>query len=148
MLGVTTHDVIPSTDRLLSFWILLLQFCTCSQTVFCDRQFFSVANYFTLLHRENGSFEVLCWQSLLIIQDAGVHIPLLLSSPLKASTAPLLPDRLLLWHHCQPNMRFHHCGFQVLLPSVPWNTVIVHRAPIACRFHMMWRTALFLLPYT
>ena len=34
-------------------------FCTCCQTVFCDRQFSSVANCCTLLHRENGSFEVL-----------------------------------------------------------------------------------------
>ena len=41
----------------------------CSQTVFYDRQFLSVANYCTLLHREKGSFEVLsllhftcaCW---------------------------------------------------------------------------------------
>ena len=38
----------------------VVHFCTCSQTVFCDRQFLSVANYCTLLHRENGSFEVLC----------------------------------------------------------------------------------------
>ena len=39
---------------------LLVHFCTCSQTVCCDRQFFPVAIYCTLLHRENGSFEVLC----------------------------------------------------------------------------------------
>ena len=38
----------------------VVHFCTCSQTVFCDRQFFSVANYCTPLHRENGSFEVVC----------------------------------------------------------------------------------------
>ena len=41
-------------------FVLLVQFCTCSQTVCCDRQFFLVAIYCTLLHRENGSFEVLC----------------------------------------------------------------------------------------
>ena len=41
----------------------VVHFCTCSQTVFCDRQFFSVANYCTLLHRENGSFEVLSLQT-------------------------------------------------------------------------------------
>ena len=40
----------------------VVHFCTCSQTVFCDRQFLSVANYCTLLHRENGSFEVLSSQ--------------------------------------------------------------------------------------
>ena len=37
----------------------LFPISTCCQTVFCDRQFSSVANYCTLLHRENGSFEVL-----------------------------------------------------------------------------------------
>ena len=31
----------------------------CSQTVFCDRQFHLWPNCCTLLHRENGSFEVL-----------------------------------------------------------------------------------------
>ena len=44
----------------------VIHFCTCSQTVFCDRQFFPVTNYCTLLHRENGSFEVLCLQLLKI----------------------------------------------------------------------------------
>ena len=39
---------------------LLVHLCTCGQTVWCDRQFFLVAIYCTLLHRENGSFEVLC----------------------------------------------------------------------------------------
>ena len=38
----------------------VVHFCTCSQTVLCDRQFLPVANYCTLLHRENGSFGVLC----------------------------------------------------------------------------------------
>ena len=42
--------------------VFVVHFCTCSQTVFCDRQFLSVANYCTLLHRENGSFEVLSLQ--------------------------------------------------------------------------------------
>ena len=51
-------DVIPvQISFLLDF---VVHFCTCSQTVFCDRQFLPVANYCTLLHRENGSFEVLC----------------------------------------------------------------------------------------
>ena len=40
----------------------VVHFCTCSQTVFCDRQFLPVAIYCTLLHRENGSFEVLSLQ--------------------------------------------------------------------------------------
>ena len=40
-----------------------VHFCTCIQTVFCDRQFSSVANYCTLLHRENGSFVVLSLHS-------------------------------------------------------------------------------------
>ena len=52
-------DVIPSVFLFLDF---VVHFCTCSQTVFCDRQFLPVANYCTLLHRENGSFEVLCLQ--------------------------------------------------------------------------------------
>ena len=50
-------DVIPSTDVFPSGFVV--QFCICSQTVFCDRQFLPVAKYCTLLHRENGSFEVL-----------------------------------------------------------------------------------------
>ena len=41
-------DVAPSTD----FFRDLVNFCTCSQTVFCDRQFFSVANYCTLASRK------------------------------------------------------------------------------------------------
>ena len=51
-------DAIPSVEfsSLLDFVVHL---CTCSQTGFCDRQFSSVANYCTPLHRENGSFEVL-----------------------------------------------------------------------------------------
>ena len=54
-LGFTTQDQVQ-ISFLLDF---VVHFCTCSQTVFCDRQFLSVANYCTLLHRENGSFEVL-----------------------------------------------------------------------------------------
>ena len=49
---------------------LLAHFCTCSQTVCCDRQFFPVATYCTLLHRENGSFEVLCLHSRRLQQTA------------------------------------------------------------------------------
>ena len=53
-------DAKPSVESfLLDFAV---HFCTCSQTVFCDRQFSSVANYCTLLHRENASFEVLSLQ--------------------------------------------------------------------------------------
>ena len=57
VLGFTTqtqHQM--QSSFLLDFGVHL---CTCSQTVFRDRQFSSVANYCTLLHRENGSFEVL-----------------------------------------------------------------------------------------
>ena len=38
---------------------VVVHFCTCSQTVFCDRQFLPVAIYCTLSRLENGSFEVL-----------------------------------------------------------------------------------------
>ena len=58
--GVTTQTQYQvQISFLLDF---VLHFCTCSQTVFCDRQFLSVANYCTLLHRENGSLEVLSLQ--------------------------------------------------------------------------------------
>ena len=58
---VQRHHADITNYWILTF-ILLIQLCTCSQTVRCDRQFFSVAIYCTLLHRENGSFEVLCLQ--------------------------------------------------------------------------------------
>ena len=49
---------------IINYWILTFvlvdQLCTCSQTVCCDRQFFPLVIYCTLLHLENGSFEVLC----------------------------------------------------------------------------------------
>ena len=48
-------DIIQSTE-----FFLVVHFCTCSQTACCDRQFFPVAIYCTLLHHENGSFEMLC----------------------------------------------------------------------------------------
>ena len=48
--------------RVLSLVDFVVHLCTCSQTVFCDRQFSSVANYCTLHHLENGSFEVLSLQ--------------------------------------------------------------------------------------
>ena len=47
----------------------VVHFCTCRQTVCCDRQFFPVAIYCTLLHRENGSFEVLCLHTPLVTVD-------------------------------------------------------------------------------
>ena len=50
-------DAIPSEEPFLLD--VAVHFCTSSQTVFCDRQFSSVANYCTLFYRENGSFEVL-----------------------------------------------------------------------------------------
>ena len=57
VLGFTTQTQYPVQISFLLDFVVHL--CTCSQTVFCDRQFLSVANYCTLLHRENGSFEVL-----------------------------------------------------------------------------------------
>ena len=54
-LTTTTDAIITNSE-----FSLLVHFCTCSQTVCCDRQFFPVAIYCTLLHRENGSSEVLC----------------------------------------------------------------------------------------
>ena len=60
VLGFTTQTQYQvQISFLLDF---VVHFCTCSQTVFCDRQFLPVANYCTLLHRENGSFEVLSLQ--------------------------------------------------------------------------------------
>ena len=46
--------------RFLSFWILYITFELAVTLYFCDRQFLSLVSYCTLLHRENGSFEVLC----------------------------------------------------------------------------------------
>ena len=60
VLGFTTQTQYQvQMSFLLDF---VVHFCTCSHTVFCDRQLLSVANYCTLLHRENGSFEVLSLQ--------------------------------------------------------------------------------------
>ena len=57
VLGFTTQTQYQvQISFLLDF---VVHFCTCSQTVVCDRQFLSVANFCTVLHRENGSFEVL-----------------------------------------------------------------------------------------
>ena len=56
---VQRHHADITNYRILNLYFLV-QLCTCSQTVCCDRQFFPVAIYCTLLHRENGSFEVLC----------------------------------------------------------------------------------------
>ena len=57
VLGFTTQTQYKVQSSFLLDFVVHL--CTCSQTVFCNRQFSSVANYCTLLHRENGSFEVL-----------------------------------------------------------------------------------------
>ena len=57
--GIVHRHHASITYQLLKF-SLLVHFCTCCQTVCCDRQFFPVAIHCTLLHRENGSFEVLC----------------------------------------------------------------------------------------
>ena len=57
VLGFTTQTQYQiQSSFLLDFVVHLI---TCSQTVSYDRQFLSVANYCTLLHRENGSFEAL-----------------------------------------------------------------------------------------
>ena len=54
------------------FCVLSVQLCTCSQTVSCDRQFFLVAIYCTLLHREYGSFGVLCLHLICRLQWTAV----------------------------------------------------------------------------
>ena len=54
-------DAMPDVESFLLD--VAVHLCTCSQTVFCDLQFSSVANNCTLFHRENGSFEVLSLQS-------------------------------------------------------------------------------------
>ena len=53
-------DAIPCVEFIPSG--IVVQLCTCSQTVFCDRQFHLQPNCCTLVHRENGSFEVLSLQ--------------------------------------------------------------------------------------
>ena len=65
---VQRHHADINNYRILTF-VLLVQLCTCSQTVCCDRQFLPVAIYCTLLHRENGSFEVLCLHSPSVTVD-------------------------------------------------------------------------------
>ena len=57
VLGFTTHTQYQVQLAFLLYFVV--HFCTCSQTVFCDRQFLFVAIFCTLLHRENGSCEVL-----------------------------------------------------------------------------------------
>ena len=57
-LGFTTH-----TQYQVQRVFLLDVVVQFGRTVFCDRQFFSVANFCTLFHRENGSFEVLSLQN-------------------------------------------------------------------------------------
>ena len=60
--GIGSHVVIGravSTQTLhqvqISFLLdFAVHFCTCSQTVFCDRHVLVVANCCTLMHRENG----------------------------------------------------------------------------------------------
>ena len=54
-------EAMPNTVSFLLDFVV--HSCTCSQTVFCDRQFSSVDNYCTLFHREHGSFEVLSLHS-------------------------------------------------------------------------------------
>ena len=77
--GLGSHVVIGravSTQTLhqvqISFFLdFAVHFCTCSQTVFCDRHFLLVANCCTLMHRENGSFEVLWVTGELIMLPFG-----------------------------------------------------------------------------
>ena len=61
VIGVVLGFTMQTQYEVQIFFLLdfVVHFCTCSQTVFCDRHILSVANYCTLLHRENGSFEVL-----------------------------------------------------------------------------------------
>ena len=66
VLGFTTHTKYPWWSR--CHWCRArfhhaYAIPSTSQTVFCDRQFLPVAIYCTLLHRENGSFEVLSLQN-------------------------------------------------------------------------------------
>ena len=61
VLGFTTHTQYQVQISFLLCFVV--HFYTCSQTVFCDRQFLPVTIYCTLLHRENGSFEVLSLQA-------------------------------------------------------------------------------------
>ena len=56
-LGFTTQTQYQVQISFLLDFVVHL--CICSRTVFCGRQFSSEANYCTILHRENGSFEVL-----------------------------------------------------------------------------------------
>ena len=57
VLGFTTQTQYQEQSSFLLD--VAVHFCTCSQTVSCDRKFSSVANCCTILRRENGSFEVL-----------------------------------------------------------------------------------------
>ena len=50
---ITQKQYQVQSSFLLDF---VAHFYTCSQTVFCDRQFLFVATYCTLLHREKVSF--------------------------------------------------------------------------------------------
>ena len=61
VIGVVLGFTMQTQYEVQIFFLLdfVVHFCTCSQTVFCDRHILSVANYCTLLHHENGSFEVL-----------------------------------------------------------------------------------------
>ena len=54
-LSVSRRICNTNCSFLLNFVVHL---CTCSQTVFCGRQFHLLPNCCTLLHLENGSFEV------------------------------------------------------------------------------------------
>ena len=67
VLGFTTQTQYQVQNSFLLDFVVHL--CTCSQTVFCDRQFSSVANYCTLFYRENGSFEVLSFHSPSVTVD-------------------------------------------------------------------------------
>ena len=64
-------DVIPRTDFFPSGFCS--SFVLVVRPVFCDRQFLSIANYCTLLHLENGSFEVLSLQQK-ILQVKKIHL--------------------------------------------------------------------------
>ena len=78
-------DTIPIIE-----FSLLVHFCTCSQTACCDRQFFPVAIYCTLLHRENGSFEVLCLQCQEASAKISWHHVLVATSAISRAAGGLL----------------------------------------------------------
>ena len=138
MLGFTTQTQYQvQISFLLDF---VVHFCTCSQTVFCDRQFLSVANYCTLLHRENGSFEVLCSACLIKtcsstchhVSDLSLSLLSLISSSLSSASTPSQSSSPLSWSSSsmwleptstKPNAHTQneeYCPVAIHNPLTPW----------------------------